>query len=208
MKILALGGSPRKDGNTSLYLQRVLETASSLGAEVELVELGELNIEGCTGCYGCVKAGACIVKDDFQGVFQKMIEADGILLGSPVYHGSITSKLKSVLDRAGFSGRWAMNQMKEKSESYTWKGTVFSEKVMAPVTVARRAGQNFAFAQILLWCAANDAVIVGNMYWNVGVAGKGGARDAMEDTEGVGIMDGLAERMVDTIRKLEVRNEQ
>jgi len=206
VKILALGGSPRKEGNTAWYLQRVLETAAALGAEGELVELGGLDIEGCRGCYGCVKAGKCVVEDDFQEVFQKLIEADGILFGSPVYHGSITSKLKAVMDRAGFSGRWAMNQMKDKGEAYTWKGTVFSDKVVAPVTVARRAGQNFAFAQILLWAAANDCIIVGNTYWNVGAAGKGGAKDASEDVEGVGIMDGLAHRMVETIRALEMRD--
>jgi len=68
--------------------------------------------------------------------------------------------------------------------------------------VARRTGQTFAFAELLLWAACNDATIIGNSYWNVGVAGKGGAKDAQNDTEGLGIMRGLAQRMVTTIEKL------
>ena len=173
-----------------------LEAARELGAQTELVWLGDKSIHGCKGCYGCVKAKCCVIEDDFHGILRKMVQADGILLGSPTYHASIPCELKALLDRAGFSGRWACNEMKEKSQGYTWEGSLFSGKVVAPVTVARRAGQNFAFAQLLLWAACNDCVIPGNTYWNVGVAGKGGAVDADEDTEGIGIMQGLALRMV------------
>ena len=132
----------------------------------------------------------------------QMARADGILLGAPTYHASIPCELKALLDRAGFSGRWACNEMKKADEGYTWQGSLFSGKVVAPVTVARRAGQNFAFAQLLLWAACNDCVIPGNTYWNVGVAGKGGAVDADGDSEGVGIMQGMARRMVRTIEAL------
>ncbi len=202
MKILGICGSPRENGNTAAYLKMVLEEAAALGAETELVWLGDKSIHGCRGCYGCVKERRCVVKDDFQAIFDKMAQADGILLGSPVYHASMTSELKALLDRAGFSGRWAKNEMKEKNASYEWSGCLFSGKVAAPVTVARRAGQNFAFAQILLWATCNDCVVVGNTYWNVGAAGKGGAVDAGEDTEGAGIMKGLARRMTHTIKAL------
>ena len=172
------------------------------GAETELVWLGDKTIHGCKGCYGCVQARRCVIEDDFQPILAQMARADGILLGAPTYHASIPCELKALLDRAGFSGRWACNEMKKADEGYTWQGSLFSGKVVAPVTVARRAGQNFAFAQLLLWAACNDCVIPGNTYWNVGVAGKGGAVDADGDSEGVGIMQGMARRMVRTIEAL------
>ncbi len=202
MKILGICSSPRLEGNTSFYLNTVLSEAERLGAETELIKLSDKKISGCKACYSCVKAKRCVVEDDFQEIFDKIIEADGILFASPVYHSCITPELKCVLDRTGFSGRWAKNEMKETKTSYEWKGCAMSGKVVAPVTVARRAGQNFAFAEVLLWASANDCIIVGNTYWNVGVAGKGGAVNADEDEEGIGIMKRLASNMVDIIKKL------
>lgn len=192
MKVLAVCGSQREKSNTEIYLQTVLGELSGMGMETELISLRDKNLRGCRGCYSCVKAKKCVVEDDFAVIFEKMVEADGILLGSPVYHSSITTELKAVLDRAGFSGRWFANEMKSKDESYAWKGNAFSGKVVAPVAVARRAGQNFTFAQMLLWATCNDCIVVGSTYWNVGVAGKGGAVDAPEDEEGIAIMKHLA----------------
>jgi multimeric flavodoxin WrbA len=202
MKILGICSSPRLEGNTFYYLNTALSEAEKLGAEIELIKLAGKNISACKACYSCVKAKRCVVKDDFQEIFDKIVDADGLLLGSPVYHSCITPQLKCVLDRAGFSGRWAKNEMKDTKTSYVWSGSVLSGKVVAPVTIARRAGQNFAFAEILLWAAANDCIIAGNTYWNVGVAGKGGAFNAHEDEEGIGIMKNLALKMVHIISKL------
>lgn len=202
MKILGICSSPRLEGNTSYYLNTVLSEAKSLGSETEVVNLSGKKISGCIACYGCVKEKRCVVEDDFQEIFNHIMEADGILFASPVYHSCITPELKCVLDRTGFSGRWAKNDMKATNANYEWKGCAMSGKVVAPVTVARRAGQNFAFAEILLWAAANDCIIVGNTYWNVGAAGKGGAVNADEDEEGIGIMKRLASNMVGVITKL------
>jgi multimeric flavodoxin WrbA len=147
------------------------------------------------------------VEDDFQQIFSAWPKPTAFCSVRPVYHSSVTPELKALLDRAGFSGRWAVNEMQQKSDSYEWKGSVFSGKVVAPVTVARRAGQNFAFAQLLLWAACNDCIMVGNTYWNMGVAGKGGAVDAEDDKEGIDIMKGLARRMVGTIEALSHKKE-
>ena len=202
MKVIGICGSPRKEGNTSYLVSYALGKLGELGADTETIILADKNIAGCRGCYSCVREKKCVVQDDFQEVFQKMIEADGILFGSPVYHASITPALKSVLDRAGFSGRWAVSDMKDTSEKYQWKGTAFSGKVGAPVTVARRTGQTFAFAQILLWMTVNDMIVAGSNYWNVGAAGKGGAVDAEDDAEGLNILDHLAENMANIIQSL------
>jgi multimeric flavodoxin WrbA len=202
MIILGINGSPRENGNTYEFLDIALTHAALLGAQTQKAWLGDKNIRGCRACYGCVEAKRCVVEDDFQPVFAQMLEADAIVLGSPVYHASMTAEMKALLDRAGFSGRWAANPMKATGEDYQWSGTAFSGKVIAPVTVARRTGQTMAFAELLLWAACNDCITVGNTYWNMGMAGKGGAVNAQEDAEGIGIMRGLAERIVYTVGKL------
>lgn len=202
MNILGINGSPRKEGNTHVFLQTALNRAAELGASTKSIWLGDKLLRGCKGCYGCVEKKRCVVEDDFAQIFDEIRQADGILVGSPVYHASMTAELKALLDRAGFSGRWAANAMKASNENYQWSNCLLTGKVVAPITVARRTGQTLAFAEILMWAVCNDAIIVGNAYWNMGMAGKGGAMDAEKDTEGMGIMRGLAERMVHTIKKL------
>ena len=207
MRILGIDGSPRKEGNTHAFLNTALDRAAELGADTHHIWLGDKHLRGCRGCYACVEAKHCVVEDDFPSIFEEMMKADGILLGSPVYHASMTAELKALLDRAGFSGRWAGNAMKNTGENYQWSNCILSGKVVAPITVARRTGQTLAFAEILMWAACNDGIIVGNAYWNMGMAGKGGAIDAENDTEGLGIMRGLAERMVHAIEKLNPEKE-
>jgi len=202
VNILGINGSPRKEGNTHVFLQTALNRAAELGASTKSIWLGDKLLRGCKGCYGCVEKKRCVVEDDFAQIFDEIRQADGILVGSPVYHASMTAELKALLDRAGFSGRWAANAMKASNENYQWSNCLLTGKVVAPITVARRTGQTLAFAEILMWAVCNDAIIVGNAYWNMGMAGKGGAMDAEKDTEGMGIMRGLAERMVHTIKKL------
>jgi multimeric flavodoxin WrbA len=202
MYILGINGSPRESGNTKAFLDMTLNRAAELGAETKSIWLGDKNIKGCRACYGCVQAKKCVYEDDFQPIFDEILKADAILLGSPTYHASMTADMKALLDRCGFCGRWASSPMKSTGESYQWAASVFSGKVVAPITVARRTGQVMAFAEMLIWAAANDCIIVGNSYWNMGVAGKGGAINAEEDAEGIGIMQGLADRIVNMVNKL------
>ena len=203
MKILGLNGSPRKEGNTGFLVKYTLEKLEEKGIKTEQINLADYKINQCRGCYECVKAKKCTIKeDDFPEIFEKMVESDGFILGSPSYHSSMTPRLKAVLDRAGFSGRWYVNDMKEKSDSYEWKGTAFSGKLVAPVTVARRAGQNFTFAQILLWATVNDCIVPGSNYWNVAVAGKGGAVDAKDDEECKNILKHLSDNIDFLLKKI------
>lgn len=203
MKVLGICGSPRINGNTEYFINVALDEIKKYGIETEIVRLGEKEVKPCKGCYGCVEAKKCTQQgDDFEEIFEKMLEADGIIVGSPVYNSAATPNIKALLDRAGFVARWAANAMKERSENYEWKGSAFSGKVAAPITVARRSGQSMAFAQLLLALTVNDFIVVGSNYWNVGVAGKGGARDAENDTEGIGIMKHMAENMAHVLKKL------
>lgn len=201
MKVLGICGSPRV-GNTEYYINVVLEELKKKGIEVEFIRLKDRKINQCEGCYGCIKNKKCVIEDDFQEIFYKMIEADGLIVGSPVYNGSITPKLKALLDRSGFSSRWMKNDLKTQDGKYDWGKMPFSRKVFAPITVARKTGQTFSFAQLALWAAVNDFIITGSNYWTVGSAGTSGSINANEDTEGISIMKHLAENIDYVIKKL------
>lgn len=104
MHILAINGSPRKNWNTGMLLNKVLEGAASQGASTELIHLYDLNYKGCVSCFSCrLKGGAsfgkCAVKDDLEIVFKKVYKADGIILGTPIYMGAIAGETQSFLER-------------------------------------------------------------------------------------------------------------
>jgi len=201
MKVLGICGSPR-EGNTEYYINVVLDELKNKGFDTELVRLKDKKIEQCTGCYECVKNKKCVLQDDFHEIMNKMIEADGIIFGSPVYNGSITPRLKALLDRAGFSGRWMKNELKTEGGKYSWGNMLFTRKVAAPITVARKTGQTFALAQLLLWLTVNDFLVTGSNYWTIGSAGTSGAVNANEDQEGISIMEHLAENIEIVIKKM------
>jgi multimeric flavodoxin WrbA len=188
MKALAICGSPRENGNTEHFLRIVLDELELKGIGTEFVSLRGKTIKPCQGCYQCFTVGHCIIPDDFAEIFAKVCAADGLLIGSPVYVSRPTALLSAFLERAMFSGRAA--------------GQVLSGKVGGPVTMARRAGQNFANAELLLWFFINDITVPGSTYWNVGVAGTKGARDAELDLEGVETMKHFAGNMARVMKAL------
>lgn len=99
MKILALSFSPRSEGNTIILLREALAGAGQEGAETELYSVGEKDIKPCQGCASCQKTGECRIKDDMQELYGKLVEADGIIFGTPVYFYNMTGQAKSVIDR-------------------------------------------------------------------------------------------------------------
>jgi len=104
MKLVAINGSARKDGNTAILLRYVLAEVEKEGIETELVQLAGHTIRGCHNCGACrtLKNKRCsITNDPVNEIIAKMIEADGIILGSPVYYSDVTSELKALIDRSG-----------------------------------------------------------------------------------------------------------
>ena len=99
MKILGLSFSPRKNGNTMLLLNEALKGAQQEGADIELYSVADKNIKPCDGCRACYKTGICHTQDDMQELFEKLLAADGIIFGSPVYFYSMTAQAKMVIDR-------------------------------------------------------------------------------------------------------------
>ena len=102
VKVLGVVGSPRKNGNTAKLVSKALEAAMSVpGVETELYEMAGKKIHHCVGCLKCLKTGDCAFQDDFQDFMSRYLEADGIIMGTPVYHMSVTGLMKSALDRLG-----------------------------------------------------------------------------------------------------------
>ncbi len=179
IKALAINGSSRADGNTRILLQHCLNTLGEHGIEGELVSLAGKTITPCTACGACRQRQdkTCVIgNDDFQPIFEKMLEADIIVTGSPVYFGSATPQLMALLDRAGYVSRG--------------NGNLFSRKLGGPIAVARRAGQNFTVAQLLYWYMINNMIVPGSSYWNVAFGAASG--EVEEDSEGLGTIANFA----------------
>lgn len=100
MKIIAINGSPRKEKNTAQMLSLALQEADRLGAQTELIEISDYKIEYCQGCNKCLRQDVCSISNDHASILlDKMRNADGILIGSPVYFGNVTGQLKTLIDR-------------------------------------------------------------------------------------------------------------
>lgn len=101
MKVIAINGSPRKGKNTAIMLQEALDAAKVLGASTELLELSDYNLKFCTGCNSCLRNTTCSIKDDDNGLLhEKLLAADGILLGSPCYFANVSGLMKNFMDRS------------------------------------------------------------------------------------------------------------
>ena len=107
MKVIAFNGSPRKKWNTATLLKKALEGAASQGAKTELIHLYDLNFKGCISCFACKTKGGksygrCAVKDDLTPVFRKIEKADAVILGSPIYFGTVSGEMTSFMERLLF----------------------------------------------------------------------------------------------------------
>ena len=100
MKILGISSSPRKNGNTVSLLAEVLKGAAENGANTELFSVSGRDIRGCDGCYSCMVKGRCHIEDDVTPLYDKMVQADGIVFGSPVYFYGMTAQAKAIMDRS------------------------------------------------------------------------------------------------------------
>ncbi len=100
MKVLGIVCSPRKGGNTEILVQKALTSARDRGAETELLTIRDKDIKPCDSCYSCVKTGKCHIKDDMQEIYLKLLDADGIIWGTPVYFFNAAAQAKILIDRS------------------------------------------------------------------------------------------------------------
>ncbi len=100
MKILGIMGSPRLKSNTDLLLEEALRGAQSLGAEIEKIIVDKLDITPCREYYGCLKDGNCVIRDDMDDIYPKLVAADGIIVASPIFFYGLSAQLKALVDRS------------------------------------------------------------------------------------------------------------
>ncbi len=188
MKIIAINGSARKDGNTAYFIEKSLEPLYAAGFECELIQLAGQKIRGCTACGGCRKEGAngCVQDDFLSECIRKVHDAHGLIIGSPTYFSDVTAETKALIDRTGYSSRA--------------QGNALRRKVGAGIAVARRAGEIHAFLSINQLFLISEMIVPGSSYWNVGIAKEIG--DAVKDTEGIETMRRLGENMAWLLNKL------
>lgn len=188
MKVVAFNTSPRTDGNTYDSLMVVLSALEKEGIETELVQVGSGTYSGCKACGGCRRNQdrRCVINDGMNEIISKMYDADGILIGSPVYYGNITAECKALIDRAGYVAGA--------------NGGLLRKKVGAAVVGARRAGSNFAYASINFPFGISEMIVPGSSYWNMFLARDKG--EALQDEEAVRTFTKLGENMAWLLKKL------
>lgn len=189
MKVVAFNGSPRRNGNTSRALEIVLEEIRKEGMETELVQMGGEDFAACQACYACAanKNRRCKIKTDKLNEWVELAAAaDGMIIGSPVYFGSLNGQTKAFIDRMGMVNRA--------------NGGLFDRKVGAAVAVNRRSGALVAFQDINNFFLIGNMVVIGSSYWNVVRAHKPG--DIEADAEGQEIMRNLGKNMAWLLKKL------
>lgn len=190
MRVLGINGSARKDGNTAILMNTVFEELNKSGIETELVQLSGMVIEPCKACWACGGKTNCVHrKDGFQEIFEKMIQVDGILLGTPVYTANISANMQAFLERA--SVVMDMNRSEH----------LLLHKVGASVTAARRGGALNALDAMNHFFMLQEMFLVGSSYWSMGYGQMQG--DVWQDEEGLKTMKDLGQNMAYLLKVLE-----
>jgi multimeric flavodoxin WrbA len=189
MKVIAINGSPRTNGNTAILIGYVFRELEKAGIQTEMVQLAGVKIRGCMACFKCGENldKKCAVKNDsINGYIEKMLNADGIILASPTYFTDVTSEMKALIDRTGMVAKQ--------------NADMFRRKVGAAVIAVRRAGAVHAFDTINHFFFINQMVVPGSSYWNMGMGMEPGAVEG--DEEGIAIMKTLGENMAWLLKKI------
>lgn len=181
MKVIAINGSPRAEGNTFHAIHTVKEELEKEGIEVEIIHVGNKLIRGCLACNGCAKNRneRCVIDDEVNGIIQKMKDADGIILGSPTHYSAVGGTMKSFLDRAFYVA--------------SSNGGMFRHKVGAAVVAVRRSGGVPTFEQLNNFINYSEMLMPTSNYWNV-IHGTAPG-EVVQDEEGQQIMRVLGKNM-------------
>jgi multimeric flavodoxin WrbA len=194
MKVLAFNGSPKKEGNTYRALRLVLDEIEKEGIETEIIHVGSQQVKSCTACGMCAKnkdEKCVLVGDDVNFWIQKMKEADGILLGSPVHYAGISSVMKSFLDRSFYV--------------ISNNGGLLRHKVGASVTAVRRTGGIPAIDMMNRYILYSEMVMPSSNYWTIIHGAMPG--EIEKDEEGLQIMRLLGKNMAWLLKVVELGKE-
>lgn len=187
MKVLLINGSPHVDGCTATALKEVAKTLNSEGVETEILNVGTNAVHGCIACGACRRSGVnrCAAFDDLaNAAIEKMEQADGLVIGSPVYYGSANGTLVSLLDRMFYAG-----------------GNIFARKPACVVCSARRAGTTATYDELNKYIGISGMMMVPSCYWNM-VHGNN-KEQVVQDEEGMRIMRVLGKNMAWMLKMLD-----
>lgn len=190
MKVIAINGSPRKEGNTFLGLTTVGKTLSQKGIDFELLHIGNKNIRGCLACGKCktMQNLTCSITTDIVNeVLPKIAVADGLLLGSPVYYSGVAGTMKSFLDRLFYVAGA--------------NGAAFRLKVAAAVVAVRRSGGSSTFDCLNHYFTMSEMVVATSTYWNI-LHGRE-PQEGVKDEEGIQTLERLGENMAWLLQMIE-----
>lgn len=184
LKVLLVNGSPHRNGNTFIALSEVAKTLEEEGIASEIVSIGNHPVQGCIGCYKCKGKGICVFHDElYLTLREKLAEADGIIIGSPVYFGGPSGSLCALLDRLFYSS-----------------GQLAEYKPAVSVVVCRRGGATATFDRLNKYFTILNMPVVPSQYWN-SVHGRNSG-EALQDAEGLQTMRTLAHNMAWMLRSL------
>jgi len=189
MKVLGINCSPRKGGNTELLIKEVFKALEKDGIRTEFFQLGGKKVNGCIACMKCRKEkdGRCHQKNDvINNCIGKMVKADAIIIGSPVYHADLSADTKALIEVSSYALRAAGDMLKYKPG--------------AAVIAVRRAGAIHAFDSINHFFLINEMIIPGSSYWNIGIGREKG--EVLKDEEGMKTMKVLGENMAWLLQKI------
>lgn len=189
LKVLLLNGSPRTNGNIATALHEMENVFEKEGVEFETIQLGKMDIRGCLACEYCRKTGKCVIDDIVNELSKKFEEADGLVIGSPVYYGSANGTLMSALQRMFYSTHFDK-----------------SLKVGASVVSARRSGCTATFDELNKFFTLCNMPVATSQYWNNIYGWKPG--EGKVDDEGMQVMRVLARNMVFLMKSIALGKEQ
>ena len=189
MKVLAINSSARKDGNTAYLIGTVFEELNKEGIKTEMIQLAGSIIEPCKACWACGGKKNCVHKRDlFREIYEKMIQADGIILGSPVYTANISANMQAFLERASVVADMNRNE------------NLLRHKAGAAITSARRGGALNTLDAMNHFFMLQDMFIVGSSYWPMAYGRMPG--EVQQDKEGIETMRNLGRNMAYLLKAL------
>ncbi len=185
-KVVLLSGSPKKNGNTMQIMAECEKEINDYGLDTEIISLAGKKIEGCIACAKCKELKKCVLNDGLNDILEKVREAEGFIIGAPVYFGTARGDLMNAIQRIGMVSRGT-------DEFLSWK-------VGGPIAVARRGGLSTTYQEMLMFYFINEMVVPGSTYWNI-VFGKAPG-EALEDTEGMETVKRFSGNVAKLIKKL------
>ena len=189
MKVVAFNASARKDGNTAILINKVFQELEIEGVKTQLIQLAGQKISGCIGCGECFtrKNKKCAVTDDLVNDYlEEMIKGECIIIGSPTYFADCTANAKALIERAGMVSRANDNMLRRK--------------IGAAVIAVRRGGAIHAFDTINHFFTISEMIIVGSLYWNIGIGRQIG--EVEKDAEGLTTMSILGKNIAWLLKKI------